>query len=148
MKKKTKFKTTDKKRQARTRPNVTAGVRRSRLLVFLVAGFTRATAARAAGVCTRTVDRWTADPAFRIELESARRSAFDDALGGIRGAAARAVETLSVLLRSKREATRRLAATDILGFAFRAHSEGEIEERISALEKKAREISNRDGAVN
>lgn len=143
-----KRKTADKKGQKKTRPNVTASVRRSRLLIFLIAGFTRATAARAVGISTRTLDRWTADPAFRIELESARRSAFDDALGGLKGAAGRAVETLARLLTSKREGTRRQAASEILSFAMRAHDTGEIEARIVALEKKAAEISNRNGAVN
>lgn len=119
---------------------------RSIVLACLIAGFTRTTAAKAAKISKRTLDRITADPAFRIELEQARRSAFEDALGGLRGASGRAVEVLSGLLKSKKDTTRRLAASEILSAAFRAHDTGELESRILALEKRAAEISNREGA--
>jgi hypothetical protein len=108
---------------------------------------TRLTAARAAGVSLRTLERMI-DPAFRLELEQARRAAFEDALGGLKGASSRAVEALSALLRSKKDSTRRLAASEILSAAFRSYETGELESRIATLEKKAAEISNREGAVN
>jgi hypothetical protein len=115
--------------------------------MFLTGGATRATAAKAAGITTRTLDRYFQDPAFRLDLAAARRAAYEDALGGLKGASGRAVETLSALLASRNETTRRQAASEILSFAFRSHETGEIEERISALEKIAKEISHRAGAA-
>jgi hypothetical protein len=139
-----KRKSADKRRQVMTRREGA----RATVLLCLAAGFTRPSAARAARISKRTLERITADPAFRIELAAMRREAFDDALAGIRGAAAHAVESLAALLRSKREGTRRIAASEILTFAFRSHETGELESRIAALEKRAAEISNRKGAVN
>ena len=97
----------------------------------------QATTAANAGISTRTLDRWTAEPAFRIELEASRRAAFDEGLGALRRVAAKAVETLAGLLNSKREPERRHAAAVLLSFAFRAHEAGELEARRAALEKAA-----------
>lgn len=122
-----KRKTTDKTRQ------VSEG-RRLAVLAALVAGNTREGAARLAGISTRTVDRITADLAFKADLAAARRRAFDEALSTLKGLTARAVETLAELLNSKHEAERRHAAVDLLGFAMKAHEAGEIEARLEHLE--------------
>jgi hypothetical protein len=47
----------------------------------------------------------------------------------MRGAVAKAVETLAGLLDSRREVERRHAASKLLSFAFRAHETGELETR-------------------
>ena len=126
-------------------PSAAGAGRRLVALTELVAGGTRASAATKAGVSTRTLDRWMADPAFRIELDAARRAAFNEGLEVLRGAVAKAVETLTALLSSKREAERRHAASDLLSFAFRAHEAGELEARLAALEKTAEELAHRPG---
>ena len=126
-------------------PSAAGAGRRLVVLTELIAGATRANAAAKAGISTRTLDRWTAEPAFRLELEAARRAAFNEGLGVLRGAVAKAVETLAALLNSKREAERRHAASELLSFAFRAHEVGELEARIAALEKAADELTHRPG---
>ena len=107
------------------------------MLTELVAGATRRTAAAKAGISTRTLDRWTTEPSFRIELEAARRAAFTEGLAVLRGAVAKAVETLRALLNSKREAERRHSAEALLSFAFRAHESGELEARLTARGRNA-----------
>jgi hypothetical protein len=124
-----------KGRRKTTDPSAAGAGRRLVVLTELVAGATRANAAKKAGISTRTLDRWVTDPSFRIELEAARRTAFNEGLGVLRGAVAKAVETLAELLNSKREAERRHAASELLSFAFRAHEAGELEARLAALEK-------------
>ena len=127
-------------------PSAAGAGRRLIVLTELVAGSTRANAAVKAGISTRTLDRWVAEPGFRLELETARRTAFNEGLGVLRGAVAKAVETLAALLNSKREAERRHAAEVLLSFAFRAHEAGELEARLTALEKTAEELAHRPGA--
>lgn len=139
------MKNADKERQKTNDPSAAWAGRRLVVLTELVAGATRASAATKAGISTRTLDRWTAAPAFRIELEAARRAAFTEGLAVLKGAAAKAVETLAALLNSKREAERRHAASEILSFAFRAHEAGELEARLAVLEKAADELNHRAG---
>ena len=127
-------------------PSAAGAGRRLIVLTALVAGATRAQAAAKAGISDRTLDRWVAEPAFRLELDAARRTAFNEGLGVLRGAVAKAVETLAALLNSKREAERRHAAEVLLSFAFRSHEAVELEARLAALEKTANEISHRPGA--
>jgi hypothetical protein len=134
-----------KGRRKTTDPNAAGAGRRLVLLTELVAGATRANAAAKAGISIRTLERWTTEPAFRIELEAARRAAFTEGLAVLRGAVAKAVETLAALLNSKREAERRHAAEVLLSFAFRAHEAGELEARLAALEKTAEELTHRPG---
>jgi len=137
--------TPDKGRRKTNDPSAAGAGRRLVVLTELIAGATRAKAAEKAGISTRTLDRWTAEPAFRIELDAARRAAFNEGLGVLRGAVAKAVETLAALLNSKREAERRHAAEVLLSFAFRAHEAGELETRIAALEKAADDLTHRPG---
>ncbi len=123
----------------------TGAGRRLVVLTELVAGATRGTAAAKAGISTRTLDRWVAEPEFRLELEAARRAAFNQGLAVLRGVAAKAVETLASLLNSKCEAERRHAAEVLISFAFRAHEMGGLEDRLAALEKTADELTHRPG---
>lgn len=139
------MKNADKGRQKANGPSAAGVGRRFVVLTELIAGATRANAAAKAGISTRTLDRWTAEPAFRNELEAARREAFNEGLGVLRGAVAKAVETLAALLNSKREAERRHAAEVLLSFAFRAHEAGELEARLAALERAADDLPQRLG---
>ena len=119
---------------------------RAIVLAFLTAGATRTTAAKAAGISLRTLERMI-DPGFRVDLASARSAAYSDALGGIRGAAGRAVECLAALLGSKREGTRLRSAIEVIGLAMKANEATDLEPRLAALEKIAREMKNRAGAT-
>ena len=123
-----------KRRERRGRPEAQAE---------LIAGGTRATAAKAAGVSGRTLDRWLAEPGFKGELDAARSRTFNDALAGLKGRAGRAVETLGGLLNSKRESERRHAAVELLGFALKAHEFLDLEARIAILESLADEHAHR-----
>lgn len=143
--KKRKRQTADKKRQKKTCPSVAAGGRRAVVLAALLSGKTRRIAAEAAGISTRTLDRITADPTFRAELETSRKGTFAEALQALKDTAARAVETLARLLKSKYVNERRQAAATILTFAMRAHEFGEIEARLLALEKAAAEFTAKPG---
>ena len=134
-----------KGRRKATDPSAAGAGRRLIVLTALVAGATRAQAAAKAGISDRTLDRWVAEPGFRLELDTARRAAFNEGLAVLRGAVAKAVETLADLLNSKREAERRHAASELLSFAFRAHEAGELEARLAALEKTADELTYRPG---
>lgn len=126
-------------------PSAAGAGRRLVVLTELITGATRANAAAKAGISTRTLDRWTAEPTFRIELDAARRAAFNEGLSVLRGAVEKAVETLASLLDSKREAERRHAASELLSFAFRSYETGELEGRLSALEKTADDLTHRPG---
>jgi hypothetical protein len=118
---------------------------RPEALAELIAGGTRASAAIAAGVSRRTLDRWLAEPGFKGELAEARARTFNDALAGLKGRAGKAVETLAALLNSKHEAERRHAAVELLSFAMRANDAGEFEARLAAVEKILEENSYRPG---
>jgi hypothetical protein len=140
-----KMETSVKARRKPTFPSTVGAGRRLVVLTELVAGATRANAAAKAGISIRTLERWVAEHGFKLELETARRTAFDKGLGVLRGAVAKAVETLMALLDSKHESERRHAASEILSFAFRAHETGELEARLEALEKTADELAHRSG---
>jgi hypothetical protein len=133
---------TDKKRHDDA-PN--AG-RRELALAALIAGQTRAEAAEAVGISKRTLERWAADPTFKAELAEGRRAAYADALGVLKGRALAAVETLGALLKSRNEAIRKQAATELLSFALKAHETGELEERMAAIERHAVGLGHRLGA--
>ncbi|MGA2534084.1 MAG: hypothetical protein ABSG19_13735 [Candidatus Aminicenantales bacterium] len=114
----------------------------------LIGGGTRASAALAAGVSRRTLDRWAAEPDFKAELEAGRRAAFDAALDVLKGLSAKAVKTLGGLLNSKLEAERRHAAVEILSFALKANETLDMEARIAALEKRAGEYGHMPGSFH
>ncbi|MBE3111426.1 MAG: hypothetical protein IMZ46_13135 [Acidobacteria bacterium] len=118
---------------------------RPEALAELIAGGTRGSAAKAAGVSGRTLDRWLAEPGFKAELGAARARTFNDALTLLKGQAGRAVKTLAALLNSKWEDERRQAAVKLLDFAMRAHDAGEFEARLVAIEKMLEENSHRPG---
>jgi len=130
-----KSKTTVKERQGTTANE--AG--RLAAMAALAAGEGRAAAAIAGGVSLRTLERWHSEPGFRDALREARRQAFDQGLETLKGITCKAVEALAQLLNSKREAERRHAAVELIGFAMRAHETLEFEARLEALEKLAAE---------
>jgi hypothetical protein len=134
-----------KGRRKTTDPSAAGAGRRLIVLTELVAGATRAKAAAKAGISIRTLERWVVEPGFRLELDAARRAAFNEGLNVLRGAVVRAVETLAELMNSQHEAERRHAASELLSFAFRAHEAGELEARLAALEKTTDELSHRPG---
>jgi hypothetical protein len=70
------------------------GLKQRRGVAAVLAEPTLDDAARAAGVATRTLRRWRAEPAFAQALEAAAGEAFDEALARVRGIAGAAVETL------------------------------------------------------
>lgn len=136
---------TAKKGRKRSGESESQAGRRMAAMAALVGAEGRAAAARAAGVSPRTLDRWTAEPAFAAELERERRRAFAEALAALRGVAARAVEKLAALLDSKRETERRRAACEILSFALKAHEDGELAARMAEIERILEETATARG---
>ena len=72
-------------------------VRQSAILALL-SERTITAAAERSGINERTLRRWLDEPAFREEFEHARRVAFEAGMGRVQALAAKAVDTLEVLL--------------------------------------------------
>jgi phage terminase small subunit len=94
--------------------------RRQRFVQALLTCPTVRKAAKAAGVAERTARTWLADPAFKAELEAARRAAMEGAVRQLSGACSRAVATLRRLLKCGHPATEARAALGILDQATKA----------------------------
>ena len=83
------------------------------------------------------------DPTFLADLDAARRSLVDSAIGRLSSKASDAVDTLHRLLNARSENVRLGAARAILD-TIRQHRESiEIEQRLRELEAMASEIEAR-----
>lgn len=84
------------------------------LLAALATGLTFAEAARSAGVSERTARRRMEDDNFRSQLSDARAALVDRVVGRASDAAAEAVESLRLLMRSAESETARISAARTL----------------------------------
>ncbi len=100
----------------------------------LATGATRAEAAAAAGVSTRTVHRRLSDPDFRALVADCRARITGDVLSGAAGLAGRAVERLGELLEDENAHVALGAARTILTVAADFGERAELAERLAALE--------------
>jgi len=91
--------------------------------------------ARKAKVSRGTIYNWLKQDSFKARLEQERKTLFEEGLGTLKGATAKAAKTLIELLGSKDRNTRRLAAKEIISMAFKANEIRELEERIFRLEE-------------
>jgi hypothetical protein len=116
--------------------------RQARTIRALLSESTIEGAAKAAGVSRAIIYVWEKEPAFATALREARDAAFRSGLDELRAATSKAVRVLAGLLEAKREETRRLAATTILGLGLKGHEIIEIEERLRRLEDIAKKRSS------
>jgi hypothetical protein len=106
------------------------------IVAALAAGSTNQDAAATAGVNERTVRRRLEDPAFRAQVDEARRAAIDLAVARLSDSAAFAATTLRQLAEGAQAETVRLGACRTileLGLKWREH--GDLTARIEQLER-------------
>jgi len=92
-------------------------------------------AAKEASIERGTIYRWLKDSDFKQRLEEARNEVFEDGLNRLKTATDTAAKKMIELLDHKDPTTRRLAAKDILTFAFRSFETRELEARIERIEE-------------
>jgi AcrR family transcriptional regulator len=96
---------------------------------------TASEAAAAAGVSERTVRRRLSDPEFKNLVDESRTELLDAALVRLTSQAIHAVDTLAGLMKPQEPPSVRLgAAKAILDFGLRLRAEGELGDRLSAIE--------------
>lgn len=93
-------------------------------------------AARAVGIGTHTLQRWTKDPEFAAAYKEARRTAFCQSIARLQEASGAAVATvLKIMLDSKVSAGTRLRAAEVvLSQGAKAMEIEELEARVAELE--------------
>ena len=94
-------------------------------------------AARAVGISSNTLQRWTKDPEFEAAYREARRTAFCQAIARLQEASGAAVTTvLRIMLDSKVSAGTRLRAAEVaLSQGAKAMEIEHIEARVAELER-------------
>jgi hypothetical protein len=113
--------------------------KQKRVAGLLAAGFTRAEAAKRAGVGERTVYLWQNSEAFRAYVRAEQARLRGELLSCLRRAVSRAIGVLEMALDSTDENSRILAARALLSAGVRLLSlmeTAELHERIEQLEQK------------
>src|SRR5688572_24452300 len=117
----------------------------------LLSGARQSEAAAKAGVTDRTLRNWSADPAFKAELASAREAMLEVALGGLPRRIERAFAILEVFATGHPDYHIRLKALDLtLRWSFRllqAEKEGSLRRKAERLEAEVRELRARCGLM-
>jgi HEAT repeat protein len=106
----------------------------TQLVLALAAGASVASAARKAGCSARTLFRRLEDDAFRRQVARARTQIVSRATSMLAQTSIRAVATLRKLLNDENPSVKRMAARGVLDALARLSGQGEIEERVAALE--------------
>ena len=121
-----------------------AAARRQRgnekLLAALAAGNTIPEAAKIAGLSPRTAHRRVADPLFPAELDVYRREIVRRSAASLETAVTSAIATLEALLADRDSWVRLRAATALLTAAVQLREVQALEDRLMALEERAREL--------
>lgn len=114
--------------------------KQERTIAALLAHATVESAAVAAGVGERSVYRWLREERFRAAYDEARRQALQDALRRLQAVAGQAVDALREIVADEavRPAERVSAARVVLDFAVRGSELLDVEERLAALEARAK----------
>lgn len=105
------------------------------IIEALATGATQAEAAGLAGVSERTVRRRMADDAFAREVSVRRGDRVSELTGKLVEASFEAVRTLEAGLTAERDSDRLRAAHQLLLLVVRYRSEGELERRLTAVER-------------
>jgi hypothetical protein len=107
------------------------------LLMALACGVTVENAARQAGISPATAYRRLADPAFHQRLQTLRGDMVSRTAGTLTAAATEAVRTLLELLKNPASPSVRLgAARAVLEIGMRIREVADLEERLTALERR------------
>ncbi|WP_108986963.1 helix-turn-helix domain-containing protein [Streptomyces coelicoflavus] len=102
----------------------------------LAQGLTTAQAAEAAGVTTRTVQRWVHDPDFGAEVRDTRKQLLQNAAGMLATGAIRAAETLFRALDDPDTRNQIQAARVIFDTLLPLRASVEFEERMAEIEAR------------
>jgi hypothetical protein len=96
-------------------------------------------AAKAAGVTSRTLNRWLKEPEFNSAYRAAKRAAFDQAIARLHQFSSAAVSTLGKVMLDPATppATKVRAADSILDHTAKAIETEDLEARLAALEEAA-----------
>ncbi|MFP8904807.1 hypothetical protein [Streptomyces atacamensis] len=105
-------------------------------ILALAQGEPTSAAARAAGVSTRTVDRWCTDPEFAADVQQARADMLTAAVGQLAAGAVEAVATLRRVMADPdaKDHARVQAARELLAALLPLREHVEIEQRLAAIE--------------
>jgi len=87
-----------------------------------------------AGVGRGTLYRWLKDDLFQQELSKQKNELIEQSSRKLSGALEQAVNVLIELLHAKNQNIRRLAACNLIDYAFKSADITDIEKRIKALE--------------
>jgi hypothetical protein len=115
-------------------PNRVTGRGEALLVAALARGATQDQAALEARVSRSTVTRRLREDAFRRQVSEARSELVSRAVGQLADASAEAATTLRELLSADADTVKLGAAKAILETGGRLREQGEIEERLAALE--------------
>ncbi|WP_155059735.1 hypothetical protein [Streptomyces blattellae] len=107
---------------------------RTAAVFALAQGEPTSAAAKAAGVSTRTVERWCTDPAFALEVRDMRTELLSTAVGQLAAGAAEAVTALRAALVDDDGRNRVQAARTLLDACLSLRESLDLEQRLAALE--------------
>ena len=110
------------------------------ILAALAAGHTYDEAATLAKVSRRTVERRMADPLFRAQLDDAKRIVVQQTAASLAQASASAIAKLEALLQHRDPWVQFKSATALVEFSIRVRESEGYEDRLAALEERAREL--------
>lgn len=113
------------------------------ILEALAAGHTQTETAKIAGVGRRTVERCVADPLFRAELDEAKRELARQCVASLASAVPTAIARLEVQTQDRDQWLAQKAALGVLHIWARLRETETFDERIAALEERARELAAR-----
>jgi hypothetical protein len=109
------------------------------LALALAGGQTLRDAAGAVGIGERTAARRWADPDFRRRVSALRADMVQRSLGRMADGMAEAADVLRKLLGAERDSVRLGAARSLLELGVKLRESVELEERLAALERQAKE---------
>jgi len=116
-------------------------LRQKQVLPYVLTNNHIRTAAKKSGISEKQIYVWLQEPGFRAELDAKRDEMFSNSMKMLKASAEESVLVLQALLKSESERTRLTAAREVLGFAFRAQENLELEPRLARLEELANEKS-------
>lgn len=91
---------------------------------------------KSARISKTTFYEWLKDPLFKSEYDRQRKESITLALDELKGLTGEAVKVLRALLKSKKEGVKLRTATAILDHVGRFIEFGEIEDRLTAIERR------------
>ena len=83
-----------------------------------------------------TLYKWLKNPEFKAELDRQRGEIAAEAFGVLSQGLTQAVEALVGLLDNKDDRLKRLAAKDVIDFIIRHKENEDLDERLTAIEKR------------